>query len=541
MLSFDDAQLAAVASATKTVSWLFDVTDKYLTAYTWSTKAVSFGGTDYTFKITSFDGVTLSRPKTEMGIMSPSTMNFSISNKDAAIDHDDLEEGFVTITLVINAVSIAAWKYLIKKANAAYQSIDIQCEDFFQQFIEGNYPIIQLSIDDSDIVWIAGVAWDATVVWDAGGGAITSTDGLKVRDAFPSTSGDIADDCCVPLPFGTCYIPLRSAYIATDRFYILGPLVQTGSALTYTISKVRTPREYSVKTEFESPAYDFDQYTKTAASGQKFRTFQAMVAAGPAAAFYPKGDNYYDLPTNFSRSDTVTTTNPADIIKWVLIDMGILAGDIDDASFATAHTTFDGWSHVFNGAFWHVITREEALTLLLAMCHSTLVFTDHAYLKVMTVVSQKTLTSADIIRSSETGTGTYKHSKLEHILADSGNVSYSPTDDSQDIGVNALIQAMSSSRNIDSGIFEMMFVSDATIAGNLARLYFQRKLLKKATETFTTKGTCLALQPSDFITLPAGYNYGGAHDVIIDSMTINKDVSIDFTCTSFREPLEDYP
>jgi hypothetical protein len=541
MLSLDTSQLAAVAATTKAVSWLFSVRDAYLTQYYWSTKSVSFGGQAYTFKIISFDGITLARPKTEMGVMAPSTLNFSISNKDAVISPDDLEDGTVTITLVINDASIASWKFLIKKASAAYQSIEIQCEDFFQQYIEGNYPVIQLALDDSAIEWIAGVSWDTGIDWYAGGGATSTTDGLKVRDVFPSASGDIADDCCIPLPFGTCYIPLRSTYITDDRFYVIGPMTQNGSVLTYTISKVRTPRAYSTKVEYESGSYDFNQHTKTSTSGQKFRTFQAMVAAGPAAAFYPLGDNYYDLPTCFSRSDMATMTNPADIIKWVLEDMGIASADINTASFTTAGTTFDGWNHVFNGAFWHVISREQALTSLLAQCHATLVCTDQVYMKVLTVTSQKTLTAGDIMRTGETGVGTYKHSKLERTLADSGNVSYSPASDSQDLGVNALVQAKSSSRNIDSQVFEMMFVSDSTIAVNLAKLYFQRKLLKKATETFTGKATLIALQPSDFITLPSGYNYGGAHDVIIDSMKINKDVSIDFTCTSFSEALEDYP
>ncbi len=84
-----------------------------------------------------------------------------------------------------------------------------------------------------------------------------------------------------------------------------------------------------------------------------------------------------------------------------------------------------------------------------------------------------------------------------------------------------------------------MLVQDADITQELARLYFQRKLLKKANETYKVKGSCVALEPADFITI-SGDNYGGTHDVIIDSITIRKDLSIELSCTSFKATLENY-
>lgn len=163
MITFSATQAALIASTSKVVSWLFYVVDKNGKIYCWSTKRVTFDGTLYTFKVISFAGVTIARPKTEMGIMSPSTLNFTISNKDSVISADDLEGGNVTLTLGMSNATysdteILKWKFFIKKADAYYQSIVIQCEDFFQQYLEGNFPILELSREEGSVQWEEGVA-----------------------------------------------------------------------------------------------------------------------------------------------------------------------------------------------------------------------------------------------------------------------------------------------------------------------------------------------------------------------------------------------
>jgi hypothetical protein len=397
-----------------------------------------------------------------------------------------------------------------------------------------------MDLSDQDVQWEAGVVWDSGIIWYAGGGGKTITNGLKVRDIFPSTDGDINDDCCVPMPFGTCYIPIRSAYITDDRYYVLGQTVSRDAYITYTISNVRTPRDYSTKTEWpeESPSI-FPQYTKTSDDGHRFRVFQALIAEGDVNGVFPNGDHFYDMPTNFSRSDTVSITNPSDVIKWVLIDIGLDESIIDTTTFTSAGSTFTSWGLEFNGAVWEVITREKILTHLLSMCNSTIIPTEKVELHVLSSTSQKTITSADITKDSEVGIGSFRHSKLDRTLNDCGNVSYSPASDSQDIGVNALVQAKDSQKNIDPEIIEMPFISDATIAKKLAKLYYQRKLLKKAEESMTVKSPFLILQPSDFVTIQ-GTNYGGEHDAMIDSITIRKDLSVDLKCITFKDTIENY-
>lgn len=566
MLNLTASQQAIVDSPLKTVSWLFNVTDKNLNTYYWSTKYVSplglgviwasginwdtgidwtdgGDGSGYDFKITNFQGVRISRPKTETGIMPPSELTFSVPNKDSVLNPDDFEGGYVKLILMVGDTiaedsQIGIWKFLIKKVTVAYQLLDFTCEDFFQQYLQGDYPRSQYKISGDAVAWASGVGWASGIVWTDGTSYSGETYGVKVHDIFPNTSGvgNLSDFVCLPLPFGTCYVPIRPAYIDTDWFYVLGPTTANGVAITYSIAKVRSPRDYSAKAEYAST---FTQSTKVNADGYLFRVFQAALSSAPTDGLFSLGDHYYDLPTKFSRSDTVDITDFADAIKYVLLDIGVSPLDIDDASFATAKATFAGWGLTCNGAFWKVTTRENAITALLLQCHSTLIIGEQISLKVLDSTSQKTLTSADILKPQETGAGTFRNMRLTQILADSGNIKYSPTDDAQDVGVSNLVAAKTTKKIIDSDILNFPFVQNATIARQIARLHFQRKLLKKAEQRITTKGNCVALQPSDFITIQ-GDNYGGNHDIIIDSMVIKKALSIDIIGTSFTDTIENY-
>ena len=99
---------------------------------------------------------------------------------------------------------------------------------------------------------------------------------------------------------------------------------------------------------------------------------------------------------------------PADVIAFILEDMGIPASLIDigaGSSFAAAATTFTAWGLEFNGAFWYKQDRAKVLAALLNMCHSTLVVTDKIGLKVLYKASQKTITKADILKREEKGPG----------------------------------------------------------------------------------------------------------------------------------------
>ena len=86
--------------------------------------------------------------------------------------------------------------------------------------------------------------------------------------------------------------------------------------------------------------------------------------------------------------------------------------------------------------------------------------------------------------------------------------------------------------NPSGEILEVPFVQDSQNVQRIAQLYYERKLLKAAEVRFTTKGTLLALQPDDMTTINHA-DYGGTYDVLADSVKINKDCSMDFSCIRF--------
>ena len=566
MLNLSTSQQTILDSDTKAASWLFDVTDRNLNRYYWSTKSFTLAAVpvvwaagvawgagviwdpgvarDYSFKIMDFNSLTLARPKTEIGIVPPNEISFSVNNPGSAYSPDDFEDGSLRLTLMASdnggdLSKIRAWLYKIKLVSAAYQQLSFNCEDFFQQFVEGNYPGIQNSVPSAAIIWATGIAWGAGIVWDNGNSGAAQLYGLTVHDVFPNTDGvgEFSDYVCIPLPFGTAYVPIRPALIGADWYYVIGPTIANGVAVTYDIQKVRSPRDFSVKYEYTET---FTQTTKTSADGYLFQVFTAELSAAPTNGLYSNGEAYYDLPTKFTRSDTALMTNHADVLSYVLQDIGIDASRLDTSTFEAAAETYDAWGLQLNGAFWKVTTREKALMSILSQCHSTLVIGEKIALKVLDSTSVKTLTAADIIKPQEIGAGSFRNTKLTRLLSDSGTVKYSPSDNSQDGQVTALVATKLTKQNIFDDPLKMPFVQDGTIARNLARLYFQRKLLKKAEQRVIVKGTCLGLEPSDFVTI-TGDNYGGEHDVIIDAMTIHKDLSIDLVCTEFTDSIENYP
>lgn len=401
MITFDVTQAAIVAAATKQVSWLFTVTDNLSNVYYWSTKAYTYGGQAYTFKVLpdSFDGVTLNRGKSELGLQVPSDLTFDVSNKSNALTAANFTDGSVLLKLVIKSGAsetiIRQFKFRIKDAITIYQKMTLTCEDYLQGFLAGDYPNTPF-----------------------------------IKSLFYGDDVSIDDDnVCVPIPFGTAYVPLRSVYvgdsvtltgttfscvassdgarcqivdsasgfanveigrlitvsgfteaanagtfqvlartngtieIASDaglvteaagdavtikvgsRYYVLGP-----SARTYTIARVRSPRDSGVKSEWTAAGgYTFTQATKTDPDSVTWKMFHPIISdvnqdgTPDAPGYWRNGGLFLDMPTQFSRDDTVSLTNPADVIEFILKDMGLVAGDLDATSFAAAKATYSTW------------------------------------------------------------------------------------------------------------------------------------------------------------------------------------------------------
>jgi len=496
MRSLDSTQNYLLGKTYKSAIWLFDITDKYDNSYHWSTREYTYNSTTYSFNIVDFPGITLNRNQSEAGIIAPNEVRIEIGNKDNAYTADNFIDGSVLIYLLIDDTLIAKWKFNIIRAYGSYQSITLECEDFLQKYLEGAYPNTQY-----------------------------------VKALFPDNYYE-DEDLCVPVCFGTAYIPLRPVEIDGDRYYLLG-----STDNTYTIAEVHTPAEWGIKQSWSSSSYTFTQSTKTDQFGNSWRVFQPIIADSnldgtpDACGVWISGQKILDMPTKFSYN---TTTNPANIIKEILKDFGVPDDEIDDDSFTSAASTFTSWGLEWNGGFWKKSTRQSMLSTLLNMCHARILVRDKLVLSVLSKTSQKTITTSLVVKES------FDYSKLSEELSDSGYVAWQKEDEPQDNMLKALVPGKGSTTDYisDETVF-IPWVQNAVHVQKLACLVFQRKFFKVAQISFTGRSELLALEPGDVITIN-GDNYGGEYKVVIDSIEIGSDLLVKVTATRYSIELDDW-
>ena len=536
MLSLDAGQTALLTAGSKIIRWSFTVTDNAATSYTYITD----DGAGSDILISDFSGIELRRNMAENTVIAPSDVSFTISNPANAMDFADFKGGSVLIELYLSTngtayTKIAGWKFRIKTAQPEYQKLKITAEDYLQYYLQGYYPNTRLP-----------------------------------EEIFPSNRTYSNDGTCIPVPFGTAYIPLRDVFVAggvvgtvwdtpvvwaagiaweeagsgEGGFLMLG---ETGT--TYTITKIRNPRSTGLISQWTSASYEFVQYTKADAGGTDWRVFKAVIAdsdndgtADSHGFWGASGGAVLDPPVQFTRSDTATMTNPADIIEFVLEDMGIPSAMIDAVTFAAAEAVYTGWGLEFNGAFWYKQKREKVLAGLLSQCHSCLLVGEKIELHVMSGTSVKTITGAEVLRNSDQGEGTFTYRDIVNSdLSDSGYVAWQTVDEAQDSFLKTLVAADggSTATIISNSILEAPFIQDSEVVKKVAILHFQRKLLKEGEAGFIGKSTCLVLQPDDIITINAA-NYGGNYEVLVDSVKINKDLSVQIGASKYVTAFDDW-
>lgn len=609
-------QEEVIASAYKEVSWLFRVVDKNDNAYTISTKTLVAQeefiawdldddadmqwlgdeawynqelAYDYTFKVTDFRGIEMRKTGKESGIIAPNDLSFSIINKDHALTHTDFKGGTVWLSLSIDDGDslgeevIRRWRFRIKKTEAAYQKFKVTCEDFLQQYLRGSYP-----------------------------------NTARVYDLFPSSgSSDDLDGVCIPVPFGTPFIPLRyvtvpasvsintveisfvssvngarcriedessagdlfadirsgfyvsiegsgtpstndgtflvvakdgsdlefletagfvdessstfdsaGVTITQDQgFYLLGPATDSDDVtLTYTVSKVHEPRSIGNQewTDESSGGVEFNQYTKADANGDNWRLLAPIIAdanndgIADSFGYWAPGDKVLDVPVKFSRNDTGSLTDFADLIEFVLLDMGLSAFDLNDETFAAAKVVYASRGLTCNGAFWFKRSRKEVLALLLNQCHSTLYIGERVELHPLSKTSQATIDRSNVLLN------TFKPRDITTDMMDnSGYVLWQQEDEPQDAFIQTLIPACDSGPTtyISNLSLHVPFIHDSQDAQTAGILHLQRLLPREVDISFSSKLTLLRRKPEEVLTVNHA-DYGGTYDIIIETMFI---------------------
>ena len=512
MLPFNATQQTILASDYKLIYWLFEVGYSGGTYY-WSTKVVPntvYNSQAYTFKVLpdSFRGIKLMDPSRESESLSTlASTYFEISNAGNTYSTSDFEGYSVHVKLVIsdgsNTELMAQWGLEVMSCVDLDQRLGFNCEDFLQPHLEGDYP------------------------------------NTKLVSSISPAPGDPDDDLCLPVIFGTAYIPIRSQYITDQRYYIMGT-----TADAFTVSEIRSPREFG-RSIFLSSSFAFTA-TNVSVGNVTYRTLRPQIAETDTVGVYAtgvwtSGDKMIDPFFKITR--TGSNTNPANVISDVLQGMGVASGDIDAASFSAAAAVYSGWGLSFNGAFYKKESRRKVLAQLLIMCNSTLRVTDKIELHPLDLNnsdSVATHTGAEILKES------FIYNNVVKEASDSAAVAFQlgtePVDQLAEITVPAKYTGDSSEadpENVSSNILEIRFVQDSVMVQKIGILHFQRKFLAKANPSYKTKMSELGVQPDDLITV-TGTRYGGPHYICVNDVSVNKDASIDISGTVYSTELDNW-
>jgi len=616
-VTLNTRQNTVLAAKKTNVSWLFTVTDASDNRYYWSTKTYSYStplvwdtgvewppyahwaneeGRDFEARIIDFDGITLERARIEDGVIGAPELTFGVSNPGNTLTPGDFEGGTVWLALSCADASgdevMRRWRFRIKKTEQGYQQFRCTCENWIAPYLRGEYPNTRL-----------------------------------VRDIFPGTEEDLGTpDVCVPVVFGTGYVPLASVYVSGfysytastisavaaasgarcklqdsadglgifeagrfvtvtgftesannvsevralvvaageielpedaglvteaagdsvtitqgSRAYLLGD-----AADTYTVTKVHSPRDLGPSTEWASTTYTMTQTSKDDAASNSWKLLHPIIfdldkdgTPDAPGVFGPPGGPYPPVPAKFSITDSNTPalanmTCPADILHYVFRNFGVSALYLDMVSHATAKTTYSGWGLTWNGGLWYKHPRKKLLSMLLTMCHTAIIVDEAIELKVRSKTSQATLTDADILA------GTFRYSDTrEERMADSGWIAWQTSDRPQDRFFKNLVPVKSTRTTPGADILDLPWVQDSQDVQALGTLHYQRKLTKEADIAFEANDTHIDLNPDDVITINDTV-YGGNYPLLIDSVTIHKDLRVGLECHKLSETLDDF-
>jgi len=471
------------------ISWLFEID-----TYKWSTKAVTFSAVDYTAKVfpDSFRGITMGWDINGGGLIYPSDLEFEIDNADDGLARTDLEGEYCTIKLVTDDALTRTWKFKIQTAILSYGKIHIYCSGLLQEYLNGVYP----NTPHPRETWVS---------------------------ANHQPEDGEYDNYRIPVIFGTAYIPLMYIYHTVDAtgYYVLG------DDIAYTIDEIKSPAE-SGSFVWTSGSYTFNQSSD---AGYKLAEF--VIAPTNTPGTYTEGTwSSGQKPLVKYSKTSGSTTLPATILSTVLQDFGVPAGDIDTGvTFVAAAALYASQNITWNGGFYRIQDRESVLSNLLIQCDSTLYVSDKIELYQFSKTSKETFTTAKTKKLS------YHPSRVTKTISDSGHVSWADAGFPQDNLVGkALVPIDSTTVEPDGTTFECRFIDDDVVAQTLGILHFQRKLAGKDSISFSTVGSAIStletLKPADVITVNDTM-FGGSQDMIISSLEIQADLTVNISGRSF--------
>ena len=507
MITLNATQQSIADATSKTVSWLFAINDG--TARYWSTKEYTYSAQAYDNRVIpdSFDGITLNSSFSNNGIICPSTLEFQVADPAATFTAVNFVDKELTVSLVeddgTNETIMAVWKFRVTKCYKRSKKLFFECEDYFTKFLNGQYPNTPL---------ISALAPDDSSITD--------------------------DNMCVPLIFGTAYIPSRSLYITDKRYYLLG-----AAGPTYTIIESRSPLDWSSVSVWDN-SYTYTQSSHTL-DGTSYRFVRPILVDSDSdgtmdsmGLFYDS--TFHDIQFKMTRSDTFSLTDYADILHYILEDMGVPSANIDDAVFAAAKVIYTSWGITFNGGFFTKEDRATIISQILNECHSVIKQTAEGKIGLypLSKTSQVTLSTDDIRKSGEIGDTTLSYREDIETEYDSAYVTFC-NGGPQGITTKVRVEANGTHASISDDTLEMPHLNGTVSPQAMGELYYQRSYGNAGNITADLRDDYLVLQPDDLITIDNAL-YGPSMTAIIEQIQIHRDLTVSIEAMKCRWTIDDF-
>jgi hypothetical protein len=347
------------------------------------------------------------------------------------------------------------------------------------------------------------------------------------NNGVPSISNDGLLSTLVTLTAASDDLTANLTTVQTDH-YCLG---EAGPA--YTASEARTPKDFGSKSTYLPANYTFKYDTISGSDGASYRAVQVIVPNYSNIQFKPP--ECLDVPFRFSRSDLSTTTNLANIVNYILLDLGIASGRIDSASVTAAAAIYTTNGLSLNVGLYFQQSREKLLAKLMALGAMVPVVRDKIYLRVLTTTSVRTLTKTDILP----GTFSLQRKRYTQDEKDSGYVIWQTAGEPQDQPNKSLISVKTGVAKPADTTIEAEWVSTSSAAKKAAKLALQKNVLAMKEISFKSDIHLSALEPGDMITINDA-DLGGTYLAMIDRITYDQKSNLSFVCTVFSDTPNDW-
>lgn len=473
-------------------NWLFEIGSTYKIALSTQT----YGGNVYAGVVDaeSFVGLPINRIKYEHDTIQYSDLSFKILDNAAAYDVANIDGETIIVRFVEDGTQVKSWRFVCETAVKAYKQITVACVDYLSTLLDGVWPNTDLIVD-----------------------------------LFPESKlSNVDENACVPVVFGTeSYIPLQSISDTGAVYYILGEV----AANTFTITRLTSPHAIDGQAEYVNGV----DFTDSQSTAYGLRLFRPSISG--SYRFWRQGADRVPPLVKYSDSDYSSYTNPVEILKVVLKQFGAVDGDFD-STWTTAISTIASRGISYSKGYYQHQDRKDILLGLLVASDVTLTFGEQISCYVNSKTSVDTLTSADIIRSSWQAEGSFSYSKIKKSKYECGYINCGYTNTPQDKPVKIRVTASTSTLNPSDDVLDMTGLIDTQDAQGLGSLYFQKKYNCVGEVSFKAHPDHITRRIGEVITISD--TLYGTLACVIDQMKINRDSTIDFTCSTYSPALKDF-